>query len=59
MKSVFRKTEINWSHFAYGIPFLAIGIIIYFLSEHWISGPILSVGLSYSLLEILMGENPQ
>ena len=60
MKSLIRKTEINWAHFTYGLPFLFIGSIMIFI---WglqpLVVPFFAIGTSYSIGEILYGENPQ
>jgi len=59
MKSLIRKTEINWSHFAYGIPFLIIGFIVWLKFDQQSSLLLLLIGGNYSIAEILLGENPQ
>lgn len=59
MKSIIRKTEINWSHFFYGLPFLIVGILVYFFTNNWLFIPFLGLGVSYSIGEILFGENSE
>ena len=58
MKSLIRKTEINWGHFWFGSIFLMLSAFAQMYKDPS-SILFLGLGVSWTILEILYGENPE